>query len=217
MNTSTCEVRSLFRLISGLSNVHRYSTNFLVKQESVLEHTGSVAILCAAIGHFIKENTDSTLDLGVLLSKASFHDLEESETGDVPRVTKYNNDQVRDGLKKFESQAISKIVEYTKVPNLDTIWKEAKEGKEGLIVSVVDLIVVTYKLYEEIVKLNNFSLSEVASQSIQHYAPLKQKVHTSFREGIINKEIEEYLTEVIRKSYAIGAEIIHYVENAKRS
>ena len=201
------QVKSIFKLISRLSNVRRYSTNYLVKQESVLEHTGSVALLSATIGLFIKENTDTEIDLGKLMIKATYHDLEESETGDIPRLTKYHNDTIRTGLKYYEAIAIKKIEKYTKIPNLSDYWQTSKEGKEGLVVSIADLMCVTYKAYEEIVRLNNFNLKEVGFQSIKHYNALYDRVRDSRYEGIINISTEDYLLSVLDMTYEIAVEI----------
>lgn len=217
VTSSVCEVKSLFRLISNLSNVHRYSTNFLIKQESVLEHTGCVAILCAAMGLFIKHNTDESIDLGLLMMKATFHDIEESETGDVPRLTKYHNQMIREGLKKFENESVASIAEYTNIPCLEQICEEAKSDREGLIVSIADLMSVTYKAKQEIVDLNNFALRDVAYQSIDGYDLLYSKIRKSLEENYINLPTAEYLVETVNKSKVVANIVIRHLEHGNGS
>lgn len=205
-------VKALFRLLSKLSNVHRYSTNFLVKPESVLEHTGSVAILAASIGLFIRKYKDHTLNIELLLLKAILHDIEESETGDIPRTTKYHNSRILDGLMSFENESIDKIIKYTKIPNLHLFWSSSKQGPEGIIVSIADLMCVTYKLYEEIVKLNNYSLKDVGYESIKNYPIFMTKIDNCRKSKHINLITARYLKSVLNQSHKLAKEIIKKLE-----
>lgn len=202
-------IKALFRLISRLSNVNRYSTNYLVKQESVLEHTGSVVVLGMAIGLFVKKNLESKLNLEVLALKLTFHDLEESETGDVPRTTKYHNETILNGLKLFEVESIDKIADYTNIPDLKLYWSTAKDGLEGLIVSLTDLMCVTYKVYEEIVKLNNFALKDVGYQSKLHYTTFFNKIKKAEVDGLISESTSMYFNATLLQSYKLAEVIVN--------
>jgi 5'-deoxynucleotidase YfbR-like HD superfamily hydrolase len=163
----------LFKLQSKLTNVKRYSTSFSIHPENTLEHTGSVAIICLALAtEFNDRYPENALDIGVLLTKALLHDIEEAETGDIIRKIKYYNDGITDKIKECEADAAEKLIlslDSYGSANLYNSWKQSKDGVEGLVVKVADLIAVAYKIHQEITQYGNKSFIEVAKESLTYY------------------------------------------------
>jgi len=160
----------LFQLTEELSSVHRFSTNFLVKPESVLEHTGSVVLFSILIAQELNREFEVDIDYEKLAKKSVLHDIEESKTGDIPRSTKYCDPGVKHHLENYETHAVHSIqADLNLQSDIIDNWKYAKSGFEGLIIKVSDMITVTYKLWYEIDQLSNKSLIPVATESINNY------------------------------------------------
>ena len=143
--------------IKGLSNIHRYSMASLSVDETVLEHSAMVAMICLDIGGSI----DLGVNMGMLLTKALIHDVEESVTGDIPHMTKHISAEVSDALRVMEASAIKTIFKDSDA--LQVAWVTAKSGGEGSIVEFADAFVVLVKFYDEIIVRGNKSMIPLLS------------------------------------------------------
>jgi 5'-deoxynucleotidase YfbR-like HD superfamily hydrolase len=157
--------------VQKLSCVKRFSQSHLAKPESVLEHTGQVAMVCLHIGQLLIEEGHH-VDMGALLKKALIHDIEESTTGDVSKPTKYHTQELRDQFAMLESDVAHKIFFDADV-NLHQEWSEAKAQKEGMIVSFADTLCAILKFEDEILCRGNKTMSELLSQTA--FATLAEK------------------------------------------
>jgi len=145
-----------FDVSMRMSSLKRYSQTHLMKDESVLEHTGFVCLLSYFIGKsLVREGIE--IDMGVLLSKATVHDLDEVITGDIPRPTKYSHG-VLEALRKVETENMKLMSKGLDTPELFDDWNKAKAGLEGSIISVVDSYAVLYKGYQEFIMFGNRSI-----------------------------------------------------------
>lgn len=66
-----------------LSHVPRWAIIDVTKQQNVGEHSYRVMVIALTIAEFI-EGMGTNVDTGALLKEAVLHDIEESETGDIP-------------------------------------------------------------------------------------------------------------------------------------
>lgn len=157
----------IFDINYKMSALTRYSQTHLVKEESVLEHTGFVCSMAYYIGMvLVKENVP--LNIGVLLSKAVVHDMDEIITGDIPRPTKYYNEGVRGALQEIEDANMLKISAEVELESIFYDWKKAKDGKEGLIVAICDSLAVVYKVYYEVIMFGNMTIADHADGIYPH-------------------------------------------------
>lgn len=197
------KVTELFELLSKLSNVHRYSTNFLVKPESVLEHTASVSMIVLILSLELESRFGVVINYKDAFAKSILHDIEESETGDIPRTTKHCNPTVSESLYLFEVECASVIFNNLEVKDQSIIdyWHNSKDGLTGLLVSIGDLLSVTYKLWTEISLLNNYSLVPVARESVKNYQKLNEKI-----QGIddLAPEVRYFLYKIIDQAQFIA-------------
>src|SRR5262245_51863735 len=83
------ELLNLFSVVRGLASVRRFSMESLHSPESVLEHTGMVALTTLII---CRQLPLCEADIHDALQFALIHDLEEVFVGDVARPTKHHSD-----------------------------------------------------------------------------------------------------------------------------
>jgi 5'-deoxynucleotidase YfbR-like HD superfamily hydrolase len=138
-------VIKLFSISQGMSSIRRYSGVHLIKEESVMEHTGFVCLftyfICEKLNHECEP--EHLINTGLALEKSVVHDMDEVITGDIPRPTKYFNSETKKVFDKMAKIGMTQVVNQLELQNINTFlnWEKAKDGKEGKIVGSV----MTYK------------------------------------------------------------------------
>lgn len=161
--TSTVLVNPVMRA----SEVVRYSGIESSKPEDILQHTAQVSLM----GYFLVLKLlefGEDLDVGVFLEKSILHDIDETITGDIPRPTKYYSEGIYEGISDMATKSAKLLIsKYSGVTDSDLQDRayqsilNCKEGKEGAIVAVADLLGVAYKCYEEVVLRSNYKFVKV--------------------------------------------------------
>lgn len=141
-----------------LGTINRYSKSRLANQESVLEHTGFVSMICYFIGESCNEHVPDSIDMGLLLSKCVMHDVEEFVSGDVQRPTKRSSAEMSQCFEKFSAECADVVKKETGVNSVSQHWEKSKTGKEGSIVEFADTFSVVYKAYDEVYMRGNRTL-----------------------------------------------------------
>lgn len=163
-----------FSPINRMNEVDRYSSVYQETRESLSEHTAEVMTMSYMIALKMYELGESpdNLCLGLLLEKCLLHDIDEVITGDIPRNTKYASPGVLSELKNVAEDAVTLAVGQgfsisTKNMIMNT-WRTAKEGREGLILKVVDMLCVAKKCITEIELRGNLSFLKVVTELESH-------------------------------------------------
>jgi 5'-deoxynucleotidase YfbR-like HD superfamily hydrolase len=135
-----------------LANIQRCSTTRRIKQQSVAEHSYYVAVISLLLAQELKGD----VDLGLLLQKALFHDLEEAMTGDIIYPLKHSSPEVNATLEEITVEYCRKIFEkkFPKYEHFRGIQRFSKDGYEGEIVRLADAIELMVYCYEEFVNGN---------------------------------------------------------------
>jgi len=151
------KTKELFSLVSGLSGVTRFSMLKMCHRETVLEHTGMIAVFAYVLGTRLNQFAGKGImvHMGVLLSKAIVHDWDETITGDVARPTKYYSDTLRNELHRLETDGVQDIADLLEISNAAHHHADAKEGVEGYIVSLCDIACAIHRCWEEVLVYNN--------------------------------------------------------------
>ena len=146
-------LRQIFDLTTRLSAISRYSQTHLIKSESVLEHTGFVAISALLIA----TSLDVDINYGMLLKKALVHDIDELATGDIPSPTKYANRKIQEAICEIEEENMKDIsVKLYGDHSLYDVWRHAKDSSiEGQIIRLCDILAVLHKVHLEVVVYRN--------------------------------------------------------------
>jgi len=146
-------LQQLFDLGIRTATVTRYSQSKLMREESVMEHTGQVALMALIIGR------KCCADIEKLMTRAVIHDLEESELGDIANPVKYNNENIYGAIDNLAMEIFEGISNRFDDPALHQDWLYAKDTSlEGRIVKLCDVLSVLMKLYEEVIIYHNYSL-----------------------------------------------------------
>lgn len=180
------KAHNIFSMASSMSSMQRYSQTFMNKKESVLEHTGFVVLFCCFVGQELISR-GKQIDIALLLSKAACHDIDEIITGDIPRPTKYFDEEARKTFERIENHGINKLVDSMSLPpSVFRFWKESKSGDTGTIVAIADVAAVAYKFWEETCVLGN-----------KGFVGHGENVREHLNKILIGLE-DEYLIEVVK-------------------
>jgi len=174
------------------ATITRYSQSHLLREESVMEHTGFVSMFCLIVSELMPE-----VDVTILLRKAIVHDMEESIVGDISRVTKYANADINREINLIEKVAMRDIsFDLLGTVKLYNYWLLAKDGTiEGRIVRIADAISVLLKIYEESVILNNRAITNHINSLSNYFNDMR------------NNEENTVLHDLLEEAMIICAEI----------
>jgi 5'-deoxynucleotidase YfbR-like HD superfamily hydrolase len=158
---------SIFSLTRKLASVRRFSRDFSINEESVLEHIGFCALYSLHVASRLTRDKGVYVDRSILLQKAILHDVEEAETGDINRKAKYYSKQTREALAEFESDAAMKICSELFDHFSLNLWRNAKDGLEGKIVKLSDYAAVAFHIANEMYGLGNWSFNRVKTEACE--------------------------------------------------
>lgn len=213
-----------FNPMSRMNEVSRYSSVYQETNESLAEHITDVSVMSYLIAKTIQSNFTDDIDLGTLLEKCLLHDIDEVITGDVPRNTKYATKNVHDNLDQVASDAVDLIEKYIGVRGICEVWDFAKEGKEGAILKIVDMLCVVKKSITEIELRGNLSFLKVVTELETHlttmlscdevYKRFEDERTRKFLKNLVSQAKDETVT--IRVKYQSVIDKYHIKENVIR-
>lgn len=172
---------STAKLLNGnyrrVHHVMRFSSVPCIKPESVAAHTFNVAFIVRLIAEQIMTKEGKQIDIGMLLTRAIMHDLDESMTGDFVHVVKYQDPEVKKRLdkvgSKFMKGLLGEIIGNHKQLLQD--WQNAKApGLEGAILKVADYLSVQSYLIEEM-RMGNRLISYLIPGLIGYLGEVREK------------------------------------------
>ena len=97
-------INIVYHYIDLTKTVKRFNNSFKVDnyEDTVLDHTARVIFLSTEFAAYLKDKYDLQLDLLIIIRMATFHDVAETETGDMNGRIKDENNGIRDLLEKAE-------------------------------------------------------------------------------------------------------------------
>lgn len=213
-----------FNPMSRMNEVSRYSSVYQETNESLAEHITDVSVMSYLIAKTIQSNFTDDINLGTLLEKCLLHDIDEVITGDIPRNTKYATNSVHDNLDQVASNAVDLIEKYIGVRGICEVWDFAKEGKEGAILKIVDMLCVVKKSITEIELRGNLSFLKVVTELETHlttmlscdevYKRFDDERTRKFLKNLVSQAKDETVT--IRVKYQSVIDKYHIKENVIR-
>lgn len=193
--------------LMNTSHISRYSGVKLVEPEMLDTHLINVMMLGSMLIDELNESHHESLSEGVFLEKALHHDADEALTGDVTRTLKYHNEAVHKELQNVADEVASSMYsKYFNNPNYYYyLWDNAKHGKEGGILKIVDMLDVAIKALREVELLNNmyalriiyevkFYLNETIIDFLENHSPY-------------NEEATEFLLVYVENTVSILEEV----------
>lgn len=195
-------------LVSRASRVMRYSSSRLTDPESLAIHTHEVLMIGVLLIDRIKEvSPEEVINESLYMSKALSHDLEEISTGDVPRPLKYSSQEVRKSLQVIADSAARELFteNFYDSKRWLTLWETAKEGKEGHLLKLADLLTVLRKSIYEVDILSNLTMLDVVKNVAFYFKEILDKLD-EFLFVYTEDTTKAYLSKLISESYRLAVE-----------
>ena len=197
-----------FNPLSRMNEIVRYSSVYQETNENLSEHITDVSVMAYLIAKHIEKITDGKdkLDIGVLLEKCLFHDADEVITGDIPRNTKYATNAAHNELNKVADEAIDMVQSMLEI-DLKSIWNSSKDGKEGLILKICDMLVVVKKAIVEIELRGNLSFLKVVTELEGHLTKMLERLRSGYESSpfpddnsVFSDETITYLIDLVAQA-----------------
>lgn len=195
---------NLREVILGRPTRLRYVVRFSIcprtHDESVAEHSFYTAFIALMLARGLHYEYDSgqglgrPLDLGLILSRALMHDMDESYSGDFIRMFKHSSPELKNAIDSACESFMTKLaceLTHDEGPDILQMWSEAKEDDfEGAIVSLADFLSVVSYVVQEI-QSGNHNMYEHLEDLKRFYETFHSKRYAFLEEYI--KECGEIL------------------------
>lgn len=204
MNNSFLELVNI--PVLNTDNAIRYSLMYQIKRESLADHIADVSLLSYLLALRFNSYGEG-LDIGNILEKVILHDLDEVLTGDIPRSTKYYSEEGLKAMRMVALDAITKLAE--SLPGSDGLvdrWKMAKEGKEGSVLVIADMLCVARKVVTEVKILGNGYFLKVAYEMIDNLNALKSELESG-ELSKFNEQSRTYINQLIHDTINVMEEL----------
>lgn len=191
----------MFSPLMRTNEVKRYSGTKLFEEESLSQHITDISMMSYMIAK--KLNTyGENIDIGLLLEKCLIHDIDEIVTGDLPRNTKYANPNIKKEMDALADLAIVKLTDSLHgMEDMYEVWSTAKQGKEGFIVKLADMLCVVRKALIEVELYNNLICLKVIQELGGHLTSLHMVSNFS------NEESSKFVAMLINEARKIIDEL----------
>ena len=142
-----------FAFLNRMKYIRRWSLMRSVREENIMEHSQQVAVIAHALALINNKMFDKNVDIEKTVLYATYHEVGEVITGDLPTPIKYFNPQIQNAYKDLEKDASQKLLgmlppsmkeEYEKyvLPDVDS--------EEYKIVKCADRLAAYLKCVEEV-------------------------------------------------------------------
>jgi len=160
MNKDIKSVLARTSKVYNLRNLKRFSSSTIIQSESVLEHSGYVA-------HAVLDfNKTFVFDLSKAVKMALFHDIAETELGDIISKPKRKYKYFKEAVEKVEKNIIS-----DNFPDLVPLLHEytRQTSLESELVKLADLLSVVMFISKE-VELGNTLVKDILEDTSKLYS-----------------------------------------------
>lgn len=204
MNNTFLELVNIPAL--NTDNTIRYSLMYQIKEESLADHIADVGVLSYLLT--LRFNSyGEKLNVGDVLEKVLLHDLDEVLTGDIPRSTKYYSEAGLYAMKGVALDAITRLA--NSLPGSEGLvdkWKSAKQGKEGSVLVLADMLCVARKVVTEVKILGNGYFLKVAYEMIGNLNELKKELESGELSNF-NEDSRAYINQLIHDAIGVMEEL----------
>lgn len=196
-----------------LRTVYRYGKLRTMIRESTIEHIGWHAIYTYIYAKDLERRYGGyRFDMGIVMAKSVFHDLDEALTADMLRTFKHHDEKLWAEIRRVTRQLMKAFIpkiEHT----LWGIWSEAKsDDLTGELIEFVDIFVCVIYFLEGWLTGNWFMRDRLAeSGAFLLKAKLEQKNRPA---GIYLSEIASCVNSTVRES--IGIEDYDWIAEAQK-
>lgn len=181
-------------------HIVRYSGVRQTETEYLSEHVTEITLMSYMIAMKLVNEFNESMNMSDVLEKGLIHDLDEVITGDVPRNTKYYSNDVRTSLEEVAIASVRQIsYEMIGSDELVNKWMNAKNGKEGAIIKICDMLCVAKKTMIEVEMYGNGYFLKVAHELRTYLQELLIKLNDILSE--FNNKSVSYLRGLISDAH----------------
>jgi 5'-deoxynucleotidase len=90
--------------------IKRWSLMRSVREENIMEHSQSVAVIAHALALIYNKEFSGNVDVNKVVLLAQYHEVGEVITGDLPTPIKYFNPEIKNAYKDLEKNASERLL-----------------------------------------------------------------------------------------------------------
>lgn len=141
------EINLNYRRLMEVQRCNNFQT---VRNEDVVQHSYYVALYATIIAtEYNKTAIGSKYDLEKVMRNAIFHDVEETFFSDIPRNIKHHTPEVNSIIEGAVSEKLDEIYCNSTANEFLKVNRTAKDGFEGELVDMVDMLELALYCCEE--------------------------------------------------------------------
>ena len=99
-----------FAYLNRMKYIKRWSLMRSVREENIMEHSQSVAVIAHALALIANKVFGKNVDVSKTVLYAQYHEVGEVITGDLPTPIKYFNPEINSAYKDLEKKACERIL-----------------------------------------------------------------------------------------------------------
>ena len=138
--------------------IKRWQLMRSTREENIMEHSQSVAMLAHALAVIRNEVFGGAVDISTTVLYALYHETSEVMTGDLPTPVKYYNKGIHGAYKELETRACEKMADMLP-PKMKEVIKPYiladEQSEEYKLVKAADRLSAYIKCLEELRSGNN--------------------------------------------------------------
>ena len=157
-----------YAYLDRMKYIKRWQLMRSVREENIMEHSQSVAVLAHALAVIRNKCFGGNVDVSKTVLYAMYHETSEVMTGDLPTPIKYYNRSIHGAYKELERSACEKITGMLPAEMQDELSQYIladEESEEYKLVKAADRMAAYIKCLEEM-RLGNKEFSK-AKKSIE--------------------------------------------------
>jgi 5'-deoxynucleotidase YfbR-like HD superfamily hydrolase len=183
------EFMDIFELPTrNLQNVIRFSGKRLIQPESVSDHISDMI----ALGLYISDIMPG-VDKKDLIYRISIHDFDECLYNDIPRKFKYDNLKIKSAIDYTTSRLMKSQFSSELISDIESA--KTDQCIEAVLVKALDIVQCTFKLYNEVCLLGNFTLKTTLDDNLGYLSNFINKDLVS--KSFINESEKTILTNFL--------------------
>lgn len=151
-------MEKFYAYIDRMKYIKRWQLMRSVRDENIMEHSHSVAVLTHALALIENKIYGGEADVNKAVMYALYHELSEVMTGDMPTPVKYFNGGIHGEFAKLESLAVDKIASTLPIELKTALYPYLQADKDSFEYKVVkgaDKLSAYIKCLEELRSGNN--------------------------------------------------------------
>ena len=142
-----------FAYINRMKYIKRWSLMRSVREENIMEHSQSVAVIAHALALIANKIYGKSVDVYKTVLLAQYHEVGEVITGDLPTPIKYFNPEINTAYKDLEHKACERILgmlPFELENNYRDLILPDESSEEYKIVKLADRLDAYLKCVEEV-------------------------------------------------------------------